>query len=409
MENLYIDCSLGISGDMLLMALIDLGVPKEIVVSSIKSLGLNFEYEFNFQEGFSNGIRGLRANRSESQNYKSFSSFKEIKEMMLLSSINLELREQVLEVFNTLAEAESVVHGISKEDVHFHEIGRIDSIIYVVSVCTAIRYLNPVQIFANRPPAGNGNVNTSHGYLPVPVPVVLEISRKKKIPLSLLAQDSNVGEVTTPTGIALLSVLVDKIEQPSELKVESIGVGLGEKDINRANFLRICKLSDDYAAKQKVLTNGLSQELLVSQESWIDDSSPEDIAALINDLREGGAIEVISYPISMKKGRQGVCIKLLARKSKSTELRSIWFSKGTTIGLRERSEGRWVIPRSSNTVKTSLGEVSFKEVKRPNGQSTYKPEHDDLIRISIETGKSLQEVRERVLVDLISFLSKEES
>ena len=406
MKNLFIDCPTGIASDMLLAALLDLGVPINFLNDYIKSLKLTDTFELKTHQEKSYGIRGIRLSLASTS--RPFSSQRWIYLKDLINQLNIDkaIKNNVLAVFNELAEAEAVVHGCEIDQVHFHEIGSISNLVKVVCIFVAIDYLKVQKIYCMPPPSGSGEVMTSHGVLPVPVPTVLEIAKRKNIILS--GRNSfPIGELTTPTGIALISVLVDKFEQPSFFNVLSIGVGLGSKDLHRTNLLRISEIESTELENINQSINNSLRQSLICQEAWIDDATSEDIADLTENLRDNGAIEVVNYPIQMKKGRLGTCVKALVRIDLAQELRSVWFNKGTTIGLREIPLDRWVLLRRKGFCSTSIGEIAVKQVRRPDGRITVKPEHNDLIRLSKETGMTLDEIRKEVFSNLDNFFTDE--
>ena len=399
MKSIFIDCSLGISGDMLASAFFNLGVPHSIFLDNLVSLNIDKNYKLKFNEGDSEGIKGIVCIKNEIQ-YKELSrSLNEIKNLLLDSSLNDYVKKKSIKVFEILAESEAVVHGNQISDVHFHELGSMDSILDVVNVCSAIDFLKPYKIYFSNPPSGKGIVSTSHGPLPVPVPTVLEIARQNKIPLMVL-DDKYFGEITTPTGIALIATFIDKFGQPSNLNIQNIGIGLGSKNISRPNFLRILLIdeNDDYMENNKP-----SNETIISQEAWIDDSTPEDVAVLIDRLRSAGAIDVICYSVDMKKNRKGICIQAIVYPNHKNLLREVWFNYSTTIGIRENKISRWILPRRTVSHKTKFGTVNVKQVIRPNGHNSIKIEHKDLTRITLNTGIPIEEIRQKLIIELSEF------
>ena len=399
MKSIFIDCSLGISGDMLASALFDLGVPHSIFLDNLVSLNIDKNYKLKFEAGDSDGIKGIVCKKNEIQFKELSRSLNEIKNLLLDSSLNDYVKKKSIKVFEILAEAEAVVHGNQISDVHFHELGSIDSILDIVNVCSAIDFLKPYKIYFSNPPSGKGIVSTSHGPLPVPVPTVLEIARQNEIPLMVL-DDKYFGEITTPTGIALIATFIDKFGQPSNLNIQNIGIGLGSKNISRPNFLRILLIdeNDDYMENNKP-----SNENIISQEAWIDDSTPEDIAVLIDRLRSAGAIDVICYSVDMKKNRKGICIQAIVYPKHKNLLREVWFNYSTTIGIRENKISRWILPRRIVSHKTKFGTVNVKQAMRPNGQNSIKIEHKDLTRITLNTGIPIEEIRQKLIIELSEF------
>ena len=400
MKSIYIDCSLGISGDMLASALLDLGVPYSVFLDNLVSLKIDRNYKLKFNQGDSQGISGIVCLKNESK-FKDLSrSFNDIKNLLLDSSLNNYVKKKSIRAFEILAEAEGIVHGNEISDVHFHELGSIDSIIDIVNVCSAIDFLNLDKIYFSNPPAGKGIVSTSHGPLPVPVPTVLEIAKQYKIPLMAI-EDKYLGEITTPTGIALIATFVDKVGQPDHLIIKNIGIGLGSKNIYRPNFLRVLliDINEDY----KENNNKPAYETITSQEAWIDDATPEDIAILIERLRAAGAIDVVCYSVDMKKNRKGICIQSIVYPKDQTLLREVWFNYSTTIGIRENKISRSILPRRTMSHKTKFGTVNVKQVMRPNGQISIKIEHKDLTQITLNTGIPIEEIRQKLIIELSEF------
>ena len=401
MKSIFLDLTLGISGDMLVSALLDLGVPQSVFLDNLAIFNTDKNYNLVFNERDSEGIKGIVCTKNEMQFKGLTRSLNDVKNLLLESSLNEYVKKKSIRVFEILAEAEAIVHGKEISDVHFHELGSIDSIIDIVNVCSAIDFLKPDSIYCSNPPAGKGTVSTLHGLLPVPVPTVLEIARQNKIQLMLI-QDDYFGEITTPTGIALIAAFVDKFGQPDNINIEKIGIGLGSKNISRPNFLRVLLIerNDDYKVKNN---NKPVYETIISQEAWIDDSTPEDIAILIERLRAAGAIDVVCYSVNMKKNRKGICIKAIVSIEKQILLREVWFNYSTTIGIRENKISRWLLPRRIVRHKTKFGEVNVKQTMRPNGQISIKIEHKDLTQITLNTGIPIEEIRQKLFQELSEF------
>jgi len=399
MKSIFIDCSLGISGDMLASAFFNLGVPHSIFLDNLVSLNIDKNYKLKFNEGDSEGIKGIVCTKSEIQFKELSRNLNEIKNLLLDSSLNDYVKKKSIKVFEILAEAEAVVHGNQISDVHFHELGSMDSILDVVNVCSAIDFLKPYNIYFSNPPSGKGIVSTSHGPLPVPVPTVLEIARQNEIPLMVL-DDKYFGEITTPTGIALIATFIDKFGQPGNINIQNIGIGLGSKNISRPNFLRILLIDEN---DENIENNKPSYETIISQEAWIDDSTPEDVAVLIDRLRSAGAIDVICYSVDMKKNRKGICIQAIVYPKHKNLLREVWFNYSTTIGIRENKISRWILPRRTVSHKTKFGTVNVKQVIRPNGHNSIKIEHKDLTQISLNNGIPIEEIRKKLIIELSEF------
>ena len=387
MSALWIDAPTGLAGDMLLAALLDLGVDQSLVESSLEALGLAGCYRITRQEARSGGLRGIRVDVQGLEDQPPHRHWSEIRAQIHAAALAPSLKQTVLAVFTRLAEAEATVHGTLAEAVHFHEVGAIDALVDVVGVCAAIEALNPAEIVCSPLPAGSGTVSTAHGLLPVPVPAVLELARRHRIPL-LQGGDLPTGELVTPTGLALVSVLADRFVAPDVLVAEKIGVGLGHRQLDRPNLVRLVLHTPSVDA-----VVGPRWESLVVQEAWIDDATPEEVAALANRLRDAGAIDVAVQPLLMKKGRSGQSITALVRDGDADEMRRLWLSAGSSIGLRERRQGRWVLPRRHGVLDTPWGPLAAKEVRRPDGRCTVKAEADALEALQASTGCGLDELR----------------
>ena len=387
MSALWIDAPTGLAGDMLLAALLDLGVDQAVVESPLAALGLAGRYRITQQEARSGGLRGVRVDVQGLEDQPPHRHWSGIRDQINAAALAPTLKQRVLAVFTRLAEAEASVHGTSVEAVHFHEVGAIDALVDVVGVCAAIDDLNPAEVVCSTLPAGSGTVSTAHGVLPVPVPAVLELARRHRIPL-LQGGDRPTGELVTPTGLALVSVLVDRFMAPEVLVAETIGVGLGHRQLDRPNLVRLVLHTPQLDA-----VDAPRWESLIVQEAWIDDATPEEVAALANRLRDAGAIDVAVQPLLMKKGRSGQAVTALVRDGDAEQIRSLWLSAGSSIGLRERRQGRWVLPRRQGVLETPWGPLAAKQVRRPDGRCTVKAEADALEALQASTGCGLDELR----------------
>ena len=387
MSSLWIDAPTGLAGDMLLAALLDLGVDQAVVESPLAALGLSGRYRITQQEARSGGLRGVRVDVQGLEDQPPHRHWSEIRDQINAAALAPALKQRVLAVFTRLAEAEATVHGTSVEAVHFHEVGAIDALVDVVGVCAAIEALNPAGIACSPLPAGSGTVATAHGLLPVPAPAVLELARRHSVPL-LQGGELPSGELVTPTGLALVSVLADEFVAPDLLVAEKIGVGLGHRQLDRPNLVRLVLHNPPANAVE-----GPRWESLVVQEAWVDDATPEEVAALANRLRDAGAIDVAVQPLLMKKGRSGQSVTALVRDGDANELRGLWLSAGSSIGLRERRQGRWVLPRRHGVLETPWGPIAAKQVRRPDGRCSVKAEADALEALQTSTGCALDELR----------------
>jgi len=383
MTSLFVDCPTGLAGDMLLAACLDLGVPEAVIHEPLRQLGFGHAYSLKVEEASSGGLRGVRLVVKGTEAQPPHRHWRELRERINGSSLAAPLRQRVLAVFEALADAEAAVHGTNPEAIHFHEVGAIDSLVDVVGVCAALEHLQVSSLLCTPPPAGRGSVATAHGVLPVPVPAVLELARRHGVTLRCGVEWPE-AELTTPTGLALMALQADGFGWPSVLEPFATGVGLGHRQLDRPNLLRLIQLQP---APRPASDQPQWQDLVV-QEAWIDDASAEAIAWLVAQLRSGGALDVACVPIQMKKGRAGTAVTALVRAEHAEALRQIWWRESPTLGLRERHQGRWALPRRRGTLATSWGDLAAKQTRRPDGQLEIKPERDALQQLADQSGLS---------------------
>ena len=381
----YLDLPTGVAGDMLLAALLDLGVPERVIDEPLAALGLQSSYRLNCSSGSSAGLRGQQLVVELLEASPPHRHWADLKPQLQGAAWPQPLKTKVLEVFQLLAEAEAHVHGMPAEQVHFHEVGAIDSLVDVIGVCAGLLHLGVQSLWATPPPAGHGQVRTAHGVLPVPAPAVLEIARRRQLPLAG-SSGFAPGELTTPTGLALLAVWVDHWESPPAHTPDRVGVGLGQRQLDRPNLLRLClpagAASDEPAERQTVLV----------QQCQIDDMDAEALAFLQEQLRAAGALDVFAQPAGMKKGRSGLLLTALALPEQAAALRAIWWQHSSSLGLRENFEQRWVLPRRAVVMDSPWGPVAAKAAWTGSCWRC-KPEADALAQLAAEQGLSWAELR----------------
>ena len=381
-----VDCPTGLAGNMLLAALFDLGLPEDVLHAPLAALELTGRYRLQLQERRSGGLRGLHLEVEPLESEPSHRHWGELRQRIAAAPLEPALREQVLAVFGLLAEAEASVHGHAPEEVHFHEVGAIDALVDVVGVCAGLRHFGVQQLVCGVPPAGHGSVQTAHGCLPLPAPAVLELARRRAVPLAA-SGDFPPAELTTPTGLALMAVLAERFGPAPALLPTGVGVGLGSRTLDRPNLLRLVLAEPTGwdlggAAASEGDPASPHCEPLLQQQAQLDDASAEDLAFLIEELRGAGAVEVFSQPVQMKKGRPGTLITVLAHPEQAQPLREIWWRLGSSLGVRESLQQRWVLPREIVSLDTPWGPVRIKRSRRPDGTLLCKPEMDDLVELA---------------------------
>lgn len=386
---LYIDCFSGISGDMMVGALCDLGVDLLFLRNELKKLDIN-GYDIDCKEIKAGPIKAKRftVDVTGSQPYR---HFEDIKKMIGESSLGKDIKKISLDIFHLIAEAEAAVHDYDISKIHFHEVGAVDSIIDIVSTAIGLRFLKIGSFYSSNVPLGSGFVGSSHGRLPVPAPATLEIL--KKIPV----YGGNFDfEVTTPTGAAIIKTLALKFGGIPDMEIEKIGYGAGG-DVKKEtpNILRLLM----GAATDKI---GLCEENLIILSANIDDSTPEIIGYLQETLLKGRSLDVWTEPIYMKKSRPAFKLCVLCDRKSEGEIIDKIFSESTTLGIRREEVKRYSIDRKIKTIKLPYGEVRVKTGIYRGKRVNISPEFESCSKLAEKTGKPLKEIYQ----DVILFFSK---
>jgi uncharacterized protein (TIGR00299 family) protein len=382
MRVAHFDCFSGISGDMTLAALLDLGVPADAVLAGIASLGLPIEIAIEKvrKGGFAATQIFVDAPPQEDHRH-----LPEIEAILSRGTLTPTQRALALKIFRRLAEAEAAVHGVTVEEVHFHEVGALDSIADIAGSAIALDLL-AVEKFTSGPVAvGGGTLKCEHGVMPVPAPATAELL--KGVPLRPAPVKS---ELTTPTGAAILtSVVTEYIDTPA-LAIEQIGHGAGSKDfLEQPNFLRIFVGRADGHAPPACATD----EIWVL-ETNLDDVPGEIVGYCFELLFAAGALDVFTTPIQMKKNRPGVVLSVLAPKANLAALETIIFRETATLGIRRHAAQRTKLRREILTVETPCGPVRVKRGWRNGETVVFAPEYEDCARLAREHGVALREVFE---------------
>lgn len=390
-----VDCPTGLAGNMLLAALFDLGLPQAVVEAPLQALGLAGAYRINLREDRSGGLRGLHLAVEVTEPSPPHRHWGELRHQIAEAALEPQLKQRVLAVFSLLAEAEARVHGHPPERVHFHEVGAVDALVDVVGVCAGLLHFGVSELVCTPPPAGHGQVQTAHGLLPLPAPAVLELAVRHQVPLAS-SEGFPAAELSTPTGMALMAGLADRFAPAPALQPVAVGVGLGSRRLDRPNLLRLVLAAPE--PKERL-------EPLLVQQAQIDDATPEDLAVLMEALRQAGAVEVFHQPVLMKKGRPGNLVSALAPPARAAALREVWWRHGSSIGVREQLQQRWALPREQRELSTPWGPVRIKCSQRPDGTWLCKPEADDLASLALRHGRPMAELRQAVLAMLSTELS----
>ena len=386
---LYIDCFSGISGDMMVGALIDLGLDLSYLKNELKNLNLN-GYSINCSEIKIGSIKAKKFNVKVNipQPHR---NYEDIKKIISKSSLDADVKKISLGVFGLIAEAEAKVHGIDIDKIHFHEVGAVDSIIDIVSASIGISKLGLDLIYCQSIPLGKGMASTMHGNIPIPAPAALEIL--KGVPV----YGGNFNfEVTTPTGAAILKFFVTNFSSIPLMRIERVGRGAGSrKNKDCPNILRLMK-----GSLEKELTSYENDLILISTN--IDDSSPEILGYLLERLLEKKALDAWVEPIYMKKNRPAFKLCVICSLQLEREILDIIFNETSTLGVRVEKIKRYCTNRKIKTVKLSYGEVKVKIGIYQGRETTFSPEFESCVKLARKIKKPLKEIYR----DAIFFLSK---
>lgn len=382
MRTLYLDCGMGAAGDMLTAALLELLPEPESFVAELNGLGIP-GVEFSAEKCQKCGISGthmavkVRGQEEGEAHPHTHGSLHDIRAVVQALPIPTMVKLDILSVYEEIAQAESHVHGVPVNQIHFHEVGTLDAVADVTAVCLLLHRLAPKQILASPVHVGSGTVKCAHGILPVPAPATAYLLRG--IPMY---GGEISGELCTPTGAALLKHFVTEFGKMPPMRVESIGYGMGKKDFPRANCIRAL-LGETQETGDEIA------ELRCN----LDDMTGEDIGFAMEALLAGGALDVFTTPIGMKKSRPGVLLTVLCRPSEQEKMAKLLFRHTTTLGVRVGLCSRFTLRRSEEVTQTPYGPVRRK-ISRGYGVCREKPEYEDLAAIARAQGKSLTQVRE---------------
>lgn len=397
MKTLYIDCGMGAAGDMLTAALLELLPDPDGFVAKLNALGIP-GVEFKREPAVKCGITGTHmsvtvhgaeedghthhhddheGHHHDHEHHHHHSGLCDI-EHIVRDHLSLpeKVREDVSAVYALIAQAESHVHGIPVPDIHFHEVGTMDAVADITAVCLAMYELDVDEVVVSPVHVGSGQVRCAHGILPVPVPATAYILQDVPIYGGEIK-----GELCTPTGAALLKHFAARFGDMPVMKTQAIGYGMGKKDFPRANCVR-AMLGETADKTDSVL------ELSCN----VDDMTAEAIGFAMERLFEGGALDVYTIPIGMKKSRPGTLLRVMCGERDKEGIVRLLFRHTTTIGVRETMTRRYVLDRRVETVRTPYGEVRRKAVSG-YGVHRAKYEYDDLSRIARERDISLDEVK----------------
>jgi uncharacterized protein (TIGR00299 family) protein len=379
LRALHFDCFSGISGDMTLGALLDLGVDAEAVRAALDSLGLPIRLEVNKIRKGGFAATEVRVEAPEEHAHRHLPQIEAILQRGRLSEPQ---RALALRIFRRLAEAEAAAHGMPIEKVHFHEVGALDSIADIAGVAVALDLLAVERITSRSVPTGSGTVKCAHGLMPIPAPGTAALL--KGVPL---APSTIKAELTTPTGAAILTTVVQEWVESPALTIERIGHGAGRREFaEQPNLLRL------FLGECADTPNPEHSDTVWLLETNLDDVPAEVIGYCFEALFAAGALDVFSTPAQMKKNRPGIVLSVLAPQSALAAMENVLFRETGTLGIRRQLVRRTKLHRQAVTVQTKFGPIQGKRGWRDGGPDVFSPEYEDCARIAREQRVPLREV-----------------
>jgi len=376
----HFDCFSGISGDMVLGALVDAGVDANAIRVGLESLGLpiGFSVEKEKRGGFAATRAHVEAPVEDTHRF-----LPDVEEILNRGSLTQRQRDLALRIFRRLAEAESTAHGMPLERVHFHEVGALDSIADIAGAAIGLDLLGAERITSRPVPTGIGSVKCAHGVMPIPTPGTAALLKGFPIAASNIKM-----ELTTPTGAAILTTIVHEFCELPAMTIESIGCGAGKRDLlEQPNILRLFVGTSPDTSTER--------DTVWVLETNLDDVSGEVIGFTIERLFAAGALDVFTIPIQMKKHRPGVILSVIASESQVPLLETILFRETATFGVRKWRTERSKLQREPHVVQTKWGTITGKRGWR-DGLNVFTPEYEDCAKVAREQGVPLREVFEVV-------------
>ena len=400
MKILYFDCSSGISGNMTLGALTEIIGDENYLLNELKKLNID-GYKIEISKKIKNGITGTYVDvildnehtldhhtdlhehhhehnhNSSHEHHHEHRNLEDVNKIIENSSLNNDVKDLSKKIFLRVAEAESKVHNKTLDEVHFHEVGAIDSIVDIVGTAILINKINPDKIISSIVNDGYGFIECAHGTISVPVPATSEIFVNSKVKFRQIDIDT---ELVTPTGAAIIAELAEEFKTLPTMTIEKIGWGTGSKDLKIPNVLKVY-----YGDMQEK-----AEDFLV-METNIDDSTGEILGYVQEKLFEEGALDVFFTPIFMKKGRPAYRLTVACKRKDMLKLQNIIFRETTTIGIRYRFESRTELAREFVEIDTKYGKIKAKKVIN-NGETYIYPEYENMKKLAKENNIPLKEL-----------------
>lgn len=370
MEIAYFDCFSGASGDMILGALLDAGLPLTVLKEELAKLGLS-NFDVQVAKVVKKGLSGSQALVLIEHDHHHHRHLADIEKIIEESGLDPDIKRDSIKIFTRLAQAEAKVHGTSVESIHFHEVGAMDAIIDVVGAVIGLKALGINKVYCSPLHVGTGTILCAHGELPVPAPATAELLKGKPVYATGVQ-----GELVTPTGAAILTTLAEDFGPMPAMTVERIGHGAGTADHSISNLLRL------FVGTTTHTDAGHEMEQSAIIETTIDDMNPQIYDYLIEKILQMGAQDIFCQSVQMKKNRAGILLSILCRPEMVSEFADFLFKETTTIGLRWHIDNRIMAKRKTNVIRTRCGEIHCKVAMVNKEIVNITPEYDDCKRIA---------------------------
>lgn len=446
-NTLYLECRSGISGDMTVAALLDLGADKEVLMKALQSLpvqgfqtqisrvvkaGLdvcdfnvvldkaheNHDHDMEYLHGHSHEHshgevhehsrhdmphehghhhgqahehEHCRGHEHHHEHPHEHRGMPQIRGIIEGAEITDRAKAIAVRIFEILAKAEAKAHGVPEDQVHFHEVGAVDSIVDIISAAVCLDNLDITQTVIPFLGEGKGTVRCQHGILPVPVPAVVNILEAHKIPVEMTGVE---GELITPTGAAIAAAIGTSDRLPGRFVIKGTGIGAGKRSYERPSLLRAMLIEESVERQEE---EQAEQDVIYKLETNLDDCTGEALGYVMDRLMEKGARDVHFLPVYMKKNRPAYELAVICDADKVKALEQTIFQETTTIGIRRMKMERSILPREASTVMLREGELRIKKCVLPDGHVRSYPEYESVIRLAQESGMSFQQVMDEFL------------
>lgn len=419
-KSLYLECASGISGDMTVAALLDLGVDEkrlmhtlesipvsgfQIKISRVKKNGLdacdfavqldaaheNHDHDMAYLYGHTHTGEEVHAH----EHTHAHRGLAEIRQIIQTTDMTPHARKLAFRIFDILADAEAKAHGVDREDVHFHEVGAVDSIVDVIAAAVCFDDLGITDVIVPALEEGHGMIRCQHGLIPVPVPAVVNIVEQNGLSLHVTQTE---GELVTPTGAAIAAAVRTGDHLPEQFRILKTGIGAGKREYDRPGILRILLIEE---------TGQTKYDTIYKLESNIDDCTGEALGFVMEELLHAGARDVHYIPVYMKKKRPAYQLTVLCDEEKIPEMEQLIFLHTTTIGIRRQQMERTILKRENKTIETTYGSIEVKLCRRENG-ITFTPEYESVAAVCRRTGMGYTECYRKIYQACEAIMQSEE-